>query len=218
MHREGEHGRVIGKDGGRAVSLVDVAINHDRLANTPFGLQHANGHRHVIEDAKASAGGGRGVMRTPGEVHGDVIDQSGTAGLDSCPGGSSSPFDQLAGPGKANPALFQGGEQTRCDLVHVGRIVSQGQLRVAGGRRYHALDLPAKVRHHPLTQQPVLFQRESMILRQGKLETVCAKYFHGKRTAPPSWRRQVVRGGKRRAMSSARARLRLFASPRGDAM
>src|SRR5260370_675544 len=53
VQREREHGGLFSEDGGRAVALMHVAIDHGGTSDRPVAQQDGRGDRDVVEDAVA---------------------------------------------------------------------------------------------------------------------------------------------------------------------
>ena len=62
-----------GKDGGRAVALVDVAIHGHGAGDFVIALHAADGDGHVMNHAEAFAMVGKGVMESAADVECDSI-------------------------------------------------------------------------------------------------------------------------------------------------
>ena len=69
VHRQGEDAGIFVEDDGGSVSLVYVAVHHHRALDPPLGLQRADGHTRVVEQAESTALVGVRVMGSAGEVH-----------------------------------------------------------------------------------------------------------------------------------------------------
>ena len=84
MQRQREHAGIVFENAGGAVALVHVQVDHRDLqrcatfailstATTPFGLHHPCGHSHVIEDTKAAALVGIGMVGAASQVGCDSV-------------------------------------------------------------------------------------------------------------------------------------------------
>ena len=68
MHGEREYVSVSSKDCRRSVALMDIEIDHGCTPEATFLLEHADGHRNVIEYAKTLATIGKSMVSPTGEV------------------------------------------------------------------------------------------------------------------------------------------------------
>src|SRR5260221_1451487 len=89
VHREREHGRVAGKNGGRAVALVDVEVDDQDAFDATLRLHRARGDRGVVEDAEAFAEVAMGVVRAAGEVDAATAGECAPASREGRAGGSA---------------------------------------------------------------------------------------------------------------------------------
>ena len=64
---------IAGEDRRRTVALVDVEVDHQRMADQPLGQQHPSRHGDVVEHAEAGAEAGERVVAAAGGVAGDAV-------------------------------------------------------------------------------------------------------------------------------------------------
>ncbi len=72
VQREGEDRRIVAKDRGRAVALMDVAVDDRGARDDAIAEQDRRGDGDVVEHAVALAAIAEGVMGAAGEVGGDA--------------------------------------------------------------------------------------------------------------------------------------------------
>ena len=78
VKRECKDGRLALEERRRAVALVHIAIDHQRLSNRLFAPQHADRHRHIVENTETRTVPGKGMMATAGNIAGKALFQGET--------------------------------------------------------------------------------------------------------------------------------------------
>ena len=71
MHREGEDARLVGKDVGGAVALMDVEIDDQHASDEPLGEQQRGRDADIVEGAEPRALAAPGMMAAAGGVAGE---------------------------------------------------------------------------------------------------------------------------------------------------
>ena len=82
MQRQRRDARVAREDGGRSITLMHVAIDHQRRLDAPLGEEHADGDRDIVEGAEPGALLGAGMMAAAGGVAGESGFQRKPSGED----------------------------------------------------------------------------------------------------------------------------------------
>ena len=81
---------------------MNIAIDHQRIANQPFVTQGKNGDGSIVEDTKAFACTSHGMMRTAGEVDRNSLGECSSRGGKRCAATTARTFHHFLGPGKAD--------------------------------------------------------------------------------------------------------------------
>ena len=88
--------RIVQEKSRRAVALMHIAIDHQRLLNCCFAPEHGDRHRHVVEDAKAGAVPGESMVTAAGDVAGKALIQGQVCGQErAADGGAPAPYQGL---------------------------------------------------------------------------------------------------------------------------
>ena len=169
VDREGEEiGRPAQAIGG-AVTLVDVAIDHEGPRDRPLRVQGAGGHRDIVEDAEAGARVAARVVAAAGRAAGDALRQGEASRQQgSAHGGAGTGHHRFAHR-QADIALDRRRNIQRQDRLHVGAVVGNGEEIGAGG---FGADEPVQhesPRHQDLGEPTILAHGEAVPLGQGRL-------------------------------------------------
>jgi hypothetical protein len=135
------NGGVIGKDGGGAISLMDITIEDERGTDARFKLHGACGDGDIIKDAVSAAAFGEGMMSAAGEIDGDAILEGAARRRDGGSCGASAAFDHLERPGEADPPKFITGELSIEDALDPVGGMYESELFDFGGWRHHDIVL-----------------------------------------------------------------------------
>ncbi len=164
VNGDGVDGGVALEDRGRAVGVVNVAIHHHRAINQAFALQAADGHRDVVDGAKALAMIGERVMEPATEVEADPVGERQPRRQQAASGGQPEglhhaprvrnlqPYDLL----EAQRAGFQPAYPP--GLVHQQHVFIPRRLGLDEVFRFHHPFL-----QQPLADQPVLLRGEDVV-------------------------------------------------------
>src|SRR4051794_2020110 len=161
-----EAARVAREQLGRAVALVDVAIDDEDSAEPGLCAQGGDRDGDVVEKAVAATLCPRGVMRSAAEVHPEAALERVAGGVDRAERRAPAALDELRGPRQAERALLARRELAALDAVEVRRVVDGAEQRPRRGIR--AAHLAEALALDRLAQQAVLRQREAVPLRQGE--------------------------------------------------
>ncbi len=110
VNREGEYRGIVVKDGGGAVPLMDIDIDHHRTMDAAVGLQVPNRDRHVVQHTETLAVVGKRVMEAAADVHGHPSLQRAPRGLDASSRAKKRRLDQLSRVGEFQHRLLQRGQ------------------------------------------------------------------------------------------------------------
>ena len=89
VERQRVAARVAREQLGRAVALVDVAVDDERAAERALGPQRGDRDGDVVEQAVAAALRVRGVVRSAAEVHAEAVRRARRARRGPCPASSA---------------------------------------------------------------------------------------------------------------------------------
>lgn len=177
---EGVDAVVAGQDGGGAVALMHVAIDHQHPADAALGLQGAGGDGGVVEDAEAFPPVPVGMVGAARQVGGDAIGQGGPAGAQGGAGGAAGAFDHGGAPGKTDGFLFPLAQTPGGDAPDVVRVVGTGQGGVVG--RFGKVEIGggkfAAFRQDG-PQPGIFFHGKAVAGGQGQDEDVGVEELHG---------------------------------------
>ena len=151
MQRQGEHPPLVLEDAGRAVTLVDVAVDDQDAAGIAVGQKQRRRHRHVVEHREAGAAVPRRMMAAAGRVAGEPLDERQMGGQHRAAGRTA----------RAQRHLLVHPEADR--LLHLRRH----------GRKQHLVDIERVVRQ----AQPVLRRRRRFVVAAGRDEPVLDEDF-----------------------------------------
>ena len=187
MQRHGEYGRIVVKNRGGAVPLVDVAIDHRCASNAAVAPKHARGHGDVVEHAVTLAAIAERVMRPARQV--DAYDprcQPGGPTRSARPRASRRPTaatrSTISRRPPGNRCALRSAAGRRCRPATRDRRVSA--IRAPDVRSSHARDgtagssARATLLDQLFRQQPVLRHRKPMLLRQRQHERVGVEGLH----------------------------------------
>ena len=184
MQREGEDRIVALKNLGGSVALVHIQIDDgdfQRLfvLTKPLGLHQACRHCRVVEDTKATALVGIGVMRAARQIGRQALalEQRCSGSQHTRPDRAARALHHLGRPRKTNLFLLRCAQAALRYRLDVVRCVNQRQLAVAGGLRHMQLNV-----RHLLQQsvaQPAVFGHgEAVSRRQRQDKLVGIKSAH----------------------------------------
>ena len=185
MKGEREDGRVALEDGGGAIALVHVTIDHGnsrrcRTRCDRIPLDDARGDGDIVEDTVAGAMIAEGVMRAAGQVHGGAIGEREARRGNRSPNAAPRPFDHRRRPWKSDPALVFRRQASLNHVSNVCRIVREQELVERNGTRLHEIaGIEDAVRNHTLAQLSILQHRERMRGRERQDEVIAVEGFHG---------------------------------------
>ncbi len=165
MHGECENPRVIFKNRGRAVTLVDIQIDDQHPAYAPFIQQHARGHGHIIEHAETRTMAMGRMVGTARRVAGQTVGQGQPCRKDRAPRGKAGAARHRLAHRQADAPDFVAGQGAADHGVHISGTVGQAEPRLR-----HGLGHPEAVRRdEPLLDQDIAQPAE---FRHGKPVTV----------------------------------------------
>src|SRR3954464_2090491 len=118
-----EAARVAREQLGRAVALVDVAIDDEDSAEPGLCAQGGDRDGDVVEKAVAATLCPRGVMRSAAEVHPEAALERVAGGVDRAERRAPAALDELRGPRQAERALLARRELAALDAGGVRRVV-----------------------------------------------------------------------------------------------
>jgi hypothetical protein len=182
VHRKREYVGVVTKNCRRAVPLVDVRIENDGTRDSLLVDQPANCDRDIVEDAVTFAVIGVCVVRAAGEVDCKAVVERGARSAHRCADGPPRAFDHLRRPRKPDAPWFVRVETSFGNSPHVGGLMRQDELRIAGGRRFHQLMRRNDAgSDYALAEPAVLRHRETVSRRQRQDEMISVEDLHNAR-------------------------------------
>src|SRR5258707_1029439 len=106
------------KNSRRAVAMVHVGIDDQRLADRTIRLEAADADGHIVDGAESFAVIRMGVMESAAEIATKAVTQCRLRGEDRAAGGEPEGFNELRRVWHLKPHLFAGGQGSSLQLAH----------------------------------------------------------------------------------------------------
>jgi hypothetical protein len=169
-----------GKNRGRPVSLMDVAIYCHRFANLLIALHATDGNRNIVDHAEAFAVIGKRVMESSSDADGHAVDEGMIGGQHRSASGEPEGAYQLRRVRDFELQLFARAERARPQLLNVARGVHQKYVFVGGRPRGDEVRCGGNSRRdQPVVNALVLFGGEN-VRPDGQVVVIAVDEFEGK--------------------------------------
>ena len=167
VHGKRKDIRRVGERDRGAVAVVHIQVDDEHVPGEALAAEEGGGHGEVVEDAKARAEAGMGVVRAAGEVAREAVLEGEPCGEDRPAHGGFRAVDQPLGPGQADAPHRVSRQLPGRECRYIVRVVDQRQHVVAGplggvertGLRHARF-------HQHVSQQVELRHGKAMPLRQ----------------------------------------------------
>ncbi len=117
MYREGVDLGHIGKERRVAIALMHIQIHDADALNPARLLQHADGHRHIVEHAEALAMARHGMVGAARQIRCNAVFECHHGRVEGALYGHSRAIDEPLRPGQSHAAFGAIGEHARRQCV-----------------------------------------------------------------------------------------------------
>jgi hypothetical protein len=169
MDGTGKRSWLIGKHGGGAITLMDIAIENQQSLYRPTGQELLRRKGQVIEDAETGTEIVMGMMGTPRQMTGQSLFQGQLGGKQGAHGRDTGAFYQPLTPRQPQATLGFRVQGTGNDIRHIsGTMGLAKQGRLGSSRAKFIVATGNSRRPQMPVQQTEFFHGETVFAGKGK--------------------------------------------------